>query len=171
MRKPAIAARPKPPDVPDRWKRHVKSADRNFVGRQHVEDALARFGRRFQIPIKNAMPFWISFRARIPPDVRRTGVQGSARRADLGLKSTGGMVLPEGIELSTSPLPRECSTTELRQLDAGFWPSEKASAPKKCDARKALFHERPDTATRLDGEQAGKPISARDLTPGFPGTS
>ena len=26
------------------------------------------------------------------------------------------MVLPEGIELSTSPLPRECSTTELRQL-------------------------------------------------------
>jgi hypothetical protein len=25
------------------------------------------------------------------------------------------MVLPEGIELSTSPLPRECSTTELRQ--------------------------------------------------------
>ena len=26
------------------------------------------------------------------------------------------MVLPEGIELSTSPLPRECSTTELPQL-------------------------------------------------------
>src|SRR5262245_33567278 len=25
------------------------------------------------------------------------------------------VVLPEGIELSTSPLPRECSTTELRQ--------------------------------------------------------
>ena len=30
-------------------------------------------------------------------------------------RGTGGMVLPEGIELSTSPLPRECSTTELRQ--------------------------------------------------------
>ena len=27
------------------------------------------------------------------------------------------LVLPEGIELSTSPLPRECSTTELRQPD------------------------------------------------------
>src|SRR5262245_41154121 len=27
----------------------------------------------------------------------------------------GMVVLPEGIELSTSPLPRECSTTELRQ--------------------------------------------------------
>ena len=26
------------------------------------------------------------------------------------------MVLLEGIELSTSPLPRECSTTELQQL-------------------------------------------------------
>ena len=25
------------------------------------------------------------------------------------------MVLPERIELSTSPVPRECSTTELRQ--------------------------------------------------------
>ena len=30
------------------------------------------------------------------------------------------MVLLEGIELSTSPLPRECSTTELQQLIAGF---------------------------------------------------
>src|SRR5690606_27543625 len=29
------------------------------------------------------------------------------------------LVLPERIELSTSPLPRECSTTELRQRDAG----------------------------------------------------
>jgi hypothetical protein len=28
------------------------------------------------------------------------------------------MVLPERIELSTSPLPRECSTTELRQRRA-----------------------------------------------------
>ena len=27
------------------------------------------------------------------------------------------MVLPERFELSTSPLPRECSTPELRQLD------------------------------------------------------
>jgi hypothetical protein len=29
------------------------------------------------------------------------------------------MVLPDRIELSTSPLPRECSTTELRQQSAG----------------------------------------------------
>ena len=28
-----------------------------------------------------------------------------------------GMVLPERFELSTSPLPRECSTPELRQHD------------------------------------------------------
>ena len=32
-------------------------------------------------------------------------------------KSLEGMVLLEGIELSTSPLPRECSTTELQQPD------------------------------------------------------
>ncbi len=32
------------------------------------------------------------------------------------------VVLPERIELSTSPLPRECSTTELRQP----WPDRRA---------------------------------------------
>ena len=31
------------------------------------------------------------------------------------------LVLPEGIELSTSPLPRECSTTELRQPALSFF--------------------------------------------------
>jgi hypothetical protein len=31
----------------------------------------------------------------------------------------GWLVLPERIELSTSPLPRECSTTELRQRYPG----------------------------------------------------
>jgi hypothetical protein len=36
-------------------------------------------------------------------------------------------VLPDRIELSTSPLPRECSTTELRQQDADL----KESAGKK----------------------------------------
>ena len=29
------------------------------------------------------------------------------------------LVLPDRIELSTSPLPRECSTTELRQQTGG----------------------------------------------------
>ncbi len=31
------------------------------------------------------------------------------------------MVLPDRIELSASPLPRECSTTELRQLACGAY--------------------------------------------------
>jgi hypothetical protein len=30
-------------------------------------------------------------------------------------RRTEGLVLPDRIELSTSPLPMECSTTELRQ--------------------------------------------------------
>jgi hypothetical protein len=38
------------------------------------------------------------------------------------------LVLPERIELSTSPLPRECSTTELRQ---------RARAPGCCEGRAA----------------------------------
>ena len=52
------------------------------------------------------------------------------------------MVLLEGIELSTSPLPRECSTTELQQRldvsggrysplqDAGASPQAAVSAPE-----------------------------------------
>src|SRR3979490_2474403 len=43
---------------------------------------------------------------------------GSQRRFMLFLKRTSGekkLVLPDRIELSTSPLPMECSTTELRQ--------------------------------------------------------
>jgi hypothetical protein len=37
--------------------------------------------------------------------------EGLAKAVDLFEK----MVLPDRIELSTSPLPMECSTTELRQ--------------------------------------------------------
>ncbi len=40
------------------------------------------------------------------------------------------MVLPERIELSTSPLPRECSTTELRQQDAPI-PLEAGGSSKR----------------------------------------
>ena len=36
------------------------------------------------------------------------------------------MVLPDRIELSTSPLPRECSTTELRQHGVGQLPARSA---------------------------------------------
>jgi hypothetical protein len=36
------------------------------------------------------------------------------------------LVLPDRIELSTSPLPRECSTTELRQQEAAAAPRPKA---------------------------------------------
>jgi|SRR6185312_3937837 hypothetical protein len=41
------------------------------------------------------------------------------RRSAIALISKRKLVLPERIELSTSPLPRECSTTELRQ-QTGF---------------------------------------------------
>ena len=44
------------------------------------------------------------------------------------------MVLQERIELSTSPLPRECSTTELRQQARGFMAQQtrigRTSAPR-----------------------------------------
>jgi integrase len=39
----------------------------------------------------------------------------ASAKTDGNGKALKNMVLPEGIELSTSPLPRECSTTELRQ--------------------------------------------------------
>jgi hypothetical protein len=40
---------------------------------------------------------------------------GLSQRLD---RSSSELVLLEGIELSTSPLPRECSTTELQQRPA-----------------------------------------------------
>jgi hypothetical protein len=44
------------------------------------------------------------------------------------------VVLPDRIELSTSPLPRECSTTELRQR----WTLGKKSARKSRYRRRFL---------------------------------
>ena len=38
------------------------------------------------------------------------------------------MVLPVRIELTTSPLPRECSTTELRQRKRAAWPGPRNAA-------------------------------------------
>ena len=51
------------------------------------------------------------------------------------------MVLPEGIELSTSPLPRECSTTELRQR------MHETRLVRGRVRRLALGSMQPDTAT------------------------
>ena len=75
------------------------------------------------------------------------------------------MVLPEGIELSTSPLPRECSTTELRQpgrhQGIGNLHPEKASAPTKPTRMEPVPASGADTATRLDEGQDRKPSSPR----------
>jgi hypothetical protein len=45
------------------------------------------------------------------------------------------MVLPERIELSTSPLPRECSTTELRQPFQLFPMNHVWVVPGKCEGQ------------------------------------
>src|SRR4051812_27412557 len=43
------------------------------------------------------------------------------------------MVLPGRIELTTSPLPRECSTTELRQRRSAVWEIEdRTRVGKEC---------------------------------------
>ena len=52
------------------------------------------------------------------------------------------LVLPEGIELSTSPLPRECSTTELRQPELALATQEKARAPTRTTRGNAFSRER-----------------------------
>ena len=53
------------------------------------------------------------------------------------------MVLPDRIELSTSPLPMECSTTELRQR-----------APAKRESAKTALQSGPILATRPPLAQA-----------------
>jgi hypothetical protein len=69
------------------------------------------------------------------------------------------LVLPEGIELSTSPLPRECSTTELRQLEA-FLGWTQFHARKSCGReykRVADCATRANTAISLAASQATCP--------------
>jgi hypothetical protein len=72
------------------------------------------------------------------------------------------MVLLEGIELSTSPLPRECSTTELQQRSACFlWITANAVNPdcKTCIRTAAVYA---TSALRRGGwvEQVAKVIVA-----------
>src|SRR4029453_11000798 len=57
---------------------------------------------------------------------------GARHRAPAALSGQGEVVLPDRIELSTSPLPRECSTTELRQRPeaAGLGGAGDAIAPE-----------------------------------------
>src|SRR5947207_8086152 len=73
------------------------------------------------------------------------------------------LVLPERIELSTSPLPRECSTTELRQL--GLAPARhgmhEAQALGKASARSW-----PDPLAGLDVSSRGR-SGTRDKSPCF----
>ena len=61
------------------------------------------------------------------------------------------MVLPERIELSTSPLPRECSTTELRQPDVG------GLLPHRTQERKLCVH----VIENSFGQPSGSHISTR----------
>src|ERR1700760_1916364 len=66
------------------------------------------------------------------------------------------LVLPDRIELSTSPLPRECSTTELRQ---------QGGRPERESMRKRPS-KRPVLATRPPYAQARRPVQI-DPLPGF----
>ena len=70
------------------------------------------------------------------------------------------MVLPDRIELSTSPLPMECSTTELRQRAP-----DQENRPKKPPTRRAdPCHKAPSCASARAACGAIKmgPKSARD---------
>src|SRR6266481_4373958 len=62
------------------------------------------------------------------------------------------MVLPDRIELSTSPLPMECSTTELRQharLFQGIGPKRPLQAAGSC-------HKDPSGASMRRGREGSK---------------
>src|SRR5882724_12364809 len=62
------------------------------------------------------------------------------------------MVLPDRIELSTSPLPMECSTTELRQ-HARTWTPDLENRPKRPDQARPVLATRPPLAqARPSGE-------------------
>lgn len=73
------------------------------------------------------------------------------------------MVLPQRFELWTSPLPRECSTPELRQHLAqdGGRPRRRAYMPDRPGRRKAVFA---DAASRHDAvrQNMGEPVTDED---------
>jgi hypothetical protein len=80
----------------------------------------------------------------------------ASAKTDENGKTLKNMVLPEGIELSTSPLPRECSTTELRQLIfdfPNFFPSDLGSAGEilASTACKSPSNASDDAALRYSG--------------------
>src|SRR5215468_12040051 len=68
----------------------------------------------------------------------RGALAGARPRADEDLHTTT-LVLPVRIELTTSPLPRGCSTTELRQRRAGC---ENRPMRKRPRVRRSLPHGR-----------------------------
>ena len=118
---------------------------------------------------RNPRPDHLGDRAGIPLSRRLSAaVSGERRRKGTGpyfqMKSVIEMVLQERIELSTSPLPRECSTTELLQrlrrqntpkergacaIGAGPWQAEAREAKSRRSAlmiarrRRRRAHARP----------------------------
>ena len=76
------------------------------------------------------------------------------------------MVLPDRIELSTSPLPRECSTTELRQQKglAGIRPEGRARTRAVLATRSPRAQAR---LARFSGKDAGRLRQNRAQGPGF----
>jgi hypothetical protein len=94
------------------------------------------------------------------------------------------MVLPGRIELTTSPLPRGCSTTELRQQESG---AVRSGAPKRAETAirdggvqgSSGPRSRPDVAQREIACRMRAPPAARapavllfgvGLAPGPPGS-
>jgi hypothetical protein len=63
------------------------------------------------------------------------------------------MVLPDRIELSTSPLPMECSTTELRQRFASGAASGPAAARRFCHRAAANATIASAPSSRADPQQ------------------
>src|SRR3954471_4687053 len=71
------------------------------------------------------------------------------------------MVLPDRIELSTSPLPMECSTTELRQHTRYL----KESALKAPYQAGGSCHKDPSGASTRAGREGAKIVKNRRLLP------
>ena len=82
--------------------------------------------------------------------LRRAAIRGAAAyRETLGFLCFF-MVLPVGIEPTTSPLPRECSTTELRQRRCGTGPA------RSCKH----IHDDPATG-KASGRSATRTVASR----------
>ncbi len=122
-----------------------------FFRRRATGAASARPSLRHRFPERAVLQQSSDANCAARPMTRICAWQVVPRRRRRSCRGKNALVLPDRIELSTSPLPRECSTTELRQQRDWRGPARKPrpnaggschKVPACASAARLVFRER-----------------------------